>query len=61
MGTATHIAIRAINPVPANKGTAPNALPNSLVTSGVKATEASLTNAFCGLQSSPNKKSKILI
>ena len=60
MGTATVIAINAINAVPANKGTEPKASFKSAYSSGVIA-DASLTKALCGLQEVPNKKSNIFI
>ena len=60
IGTATIIAIKAINAVPANKGTDPKASLSSLYSSGV-IVAASLTNALCGLHEVPNKKSNILI
>jgi len=37
------------------------ALLNSFASFALRATEVSLTNAFCGLQPRPNKKSKKLI
>ena len=60
MGTATIIAIKAMNAVPANNGTEPKA-PFKFSYSWAVIAEASLTNALCGLQDNPNKKSKILI
>ena len=54
IGTATNIAMNAINEVPAINGTKPNASFNSSY-SAVVIADASLTNALCGLQFVPNK------
>ena len=54
MGMATHIAIKAIKKVPANKGTAPKA---SFINSG--SGWPSLTKVLAGYQWVPNIKSKI--